>query len=299
MIDKKNKQISRNLFFIGIPMVLALIVIRFVVYYFKTDGFSGLSMLLPAFLIGIFVFALITSSCFAAWVYEDCKVRKDDGVLWAIIVFFTTPFIGLLVYFLRRSEIKQSCPSCQHNISLRAFYCENCGSHIDYKEENEMKKRTHHLKYIVAGVIGMVLMLSCLVGFIINAAVVSGSYNTNISSENKFWNMGVIRMSVETQWNGTWKLKFKSASDGFVKEAKLKIKDNENEILYADIQCETVPEGASLTLWIVQGEMKKSVDVTNLSEPLEYSLSEFDNGRVRVRLQINGVKDVASEIYLK
>ncbi len=43
----------------------------------------------------------------------------------------------------------------------------------------------------------------------------------------------------------------------------------------------------------------KSVDVTNLSEPLEYPLNEFENGEVHVRLQINGVEDTVAEIYVK
>ena len=43
----------------------------------------------------------------------------------------------------------------------------------------------------------------------------------------------------------------------------------------------------------------KSVDVTDLSEPLEYPLDDFENGKLRVRLQINGVKDVSSEIEVQ
>lgn len=71
------------------------------------------------------------------------------------------------------------------------------------------------------------------------------------------------------------------------------------QMLHADISCETVPDGASLTLWLVQGDVSKSFDVTNLSDPLEYSLSEFENGKIHVRLQINGVEDTISEIYVK
>lgn len=71
------------------------------------------------------------------------------------------------------------------------------------------------------------------------------------------------------------------------------------KMLHADISCETVPDGASLTLWLVQGDVSKSFDVTNLSDPLEYSLSEFENGKIHVRLQINGVEDTISEIYVK
>ena len=89
---------------------------------------------------------------------------------------------------------------------------------------------------------------------------------------------------------------FRSASDGFVKEQNMMVDDAETQMLHADISCETVPDGASLTLWLVQGDVSKSFDVTNLSAPLEYSLSEFE---IHVRLQIHGVEDTISEIYVK
>ena len=77
------------------------------------------------------------------------------------------------------------------------------------------------------------------------------------------------------------------------------IADADTQLLCADISCGTVPDGATLVLWLVQGEVAKSVDVTNLSGPLEYPLNEFENGRIFVRLQINGVENTVSEIYIR
>lgn len=300
MRDNINNN-KRN-WFIGAGMfaVLLLIALRFVLYYIKSDGFSGISILLPLFAIAVLAFAFLTSLCFSLWVYQDCKKRNDDAILWAVIVFITTPFIGLLVYFLRRFEIKQTCTSCGHKISLKANFCEKCGSHITPKQANTImkKQQTHHLKYIVAGIICMVLLLTCLTGFIASAAI-KGNVNTSISSDEKVWNMGSISMNSNTYLNGLWKLDFKSASDGFVTQENMKIADNDTDMLYADISNATVPEGSILVLWLVQGDTSKSIDVTDLSEPLEYSLSEFSNGTLRVRLQINGVKNCTSEIYIR
>ena len=50
---------------------------------------------------------------------------------------------------------------------------------------------------------------------------------------------------------------------------------------------------------LVQADVTKFVDVTNLSEPLKYPLDEFENGKIYVRLQINGVENTVSEIYIK
>lgn len=296
---EKRTDKGKAVLIIAILAIVLLIVLRFVLYYIRNDGFSGISVLLPLFLLGFIAFALIMSCFFAAWVYQDCRKRNDDAALWAIIVFVATPFLGLLLYFLRRSEMKQRCLSCGHKISIKANYCEQCGIRIDKKEESLMgKTRTHHVTYIIAGVASFVLMLTCLTGFIVSAAA-EGNVNTSVDSEDRVWNFGGITMHYNISWNGVWKQGFKSASDGFITQEKLNIKDASSESLYADISCATVPEGASLTLWLVQGDVSKSFDVTSLSEPLTVALEEFENGTLHVRLQINGVKDCTSEIYIK
>ena len=103
-----NTKKNRLPLYIGIPVILLLIFLRFGLYFLKSDGFSGLSMLLPILLLLFILFALCTAAFFAAWVYQDCKKRGDDPVLWAIVVFIATPFIGLLIYFLRRSAHVQA-----------------------------------------------------------------------------------------------------------------------------------------------------------------------------------------------
>lgn len=100
---------------------------------------------------GIVFFALCTTVFFAAWVYQDCKKRGDDPVLWTVVVGAVSPFIGLLLYFLRRAEIKTVCPSCGHRISVAANYCENCGTQMEKEDSAIMVKQgTHHLHFILA-----------------------------------------------------------------------------------------------------------------------------------------------------
>ena len=81
-----HKKRSKSLIGIGVIAILLLIVLRFGLYFLKSDGFSGLSMLIPLLLLLFIIFSLCTSSFFAAWVYQDCKKRGDDPVLWAIVV---------------------------------------------------------------------------------------------------------------------------------------------------------------------------------------------------------------------
>ena len=287
------------LLYIGILAIVLLIFLRFGLYYMRSDGFSGLSMLLPALLLCFTLFAVSTSAFFAAWVCQDCKRRGEDPVLWAIIVFLTTPFIGLLIYFLRRSEIKTTCPACGQRICVSANYCEKCGTPVKKEEHTVMVKQgTHHLQLIVAGIASMALMLACLTGFIVSAVSGNG-INTDASSDDQVWNLGIISMNYNTYHNNVWKLDFRSASEGFLEEQDMTISDADTQLLCADISCGTVPDGATLVLWLVQGDVARSIDVTDLSEPLTYSLNEFENGKIRVRLQINGVKDTVSEIYIQ
>lgn len=296
-----NHTLNKKLFYIGIPVILLLIFLRFGVFYLKSGGFSGLSMLLPILLLFFLIFAFCTSAFFAAWVYQDCGRRGDDPVLWAVVVFIVTPFVGLLVYFLRRPERKGTCPACGHRISLRANYCEECGTQqVKNKEEDTImaKQETHHLQLIAAGAVSMALMLICLTGFIVSAASGNG-INTDAASNDRVWNMGVIGREKNTYSNGIWHLDFSSASDGFVAEQDMKIENADAQVLLADVSCGTVPDGASLVLWLVQGETVRSADVANLSEPLEYPLDEFENGKIHVRLQIHGVKDTVSEICIR
>lgn len=295
-----NKNLGKLLGYIGIPVLLSAIVFRFVLFYFRSDGFSGMSMIFPLLAIGILIFALITSVFFAAWVYQDCKKRNDDGILWAVIIFITTPLIGLLIYFLRRCEMKQSCDACGHLVSLRAKFCEECGYKIERREEmKDMEmKRTHHINYIVIGAVSMILMLACLTGFIVSAVYGKG-INSDINSNDRVWNMGAISMNYQSMKDGVWTLDFKSASDGFIAQEDMIIEDVETDSLYADISCNTVPDDSSITLYLVQGGIVRSFDVTSLSEPLEYPLNEFENGEIHVRLLIEGVEDTISKIHIK
>ena len=55
-----NKNIGKILVYIGIPIVLLMIALRFVLYYFKSDGFNGMSLMFPLLIMGVFIFALFS-----------------------------------------------------------------------------------------------------------------------------------------------------------------------------------------------------------------------------------------------
>ena len=208
--------------------------------FLNNGGLGGLSVLYPVLIVCFGFFAMCASAFFAAWVYQDCKRRGDDPVVWACVVFAVSPFIGLLIYFLRRSEVKTVCVACGHRISVTANYCEECGTKNE-REDNPMmvKQGTHHLTFILGGIVSMALMLVCLTGFIVSVASGNG-INTNVTSGDRVWNTGVI-LDYGTYRNGVWKLHFKSASDGFVKEKNMTVTDADTQMLHADIQNSASP----------------------------------------------------------
>ena len=61
MNQTKNKKFP---LYTGIFIILLLIFLRFGLFFLKSDGFSGLSMLLPALLLCFIIFALCTSAFF-------------------------------------------------------------------------------------------------------------------------------------------------------------------------------------------------------------------------------------------
>lgn len=86
------------------------------------------------------------------------------------------------------------CTAWGHRISVKANYCEACGTPIEKEDKNIMAKQgMHHIKYIIAGMVSLALMLVCLTGFTVNAAVGNG-INTDVRSNDRVWNLGMISM---------------------------------------------------------------------------------------------------------
>ena len=184
-----NTKKNRLPLYIGIPVILLLIFLRFGLYFLKSDGFSGLSMLLPILLLLFYPFCLVYC-CFLCGVgiSRFAKRRGDDPVLWAIVVFIATPFIGLLIYFLRRSEIKATCLPAASNFNESKIIVANVEHILKIGRLNGVmvKQGTHHLKiyccgYCQHGAYADVfdrLYRQCCYG---------NGVNTNVASNDRVW----------------------------------------------------------------------------------------------------------------
>ena len=63
----------------------------------------------------------------------------------------------------------------------------------------------------------MVLAVLCLTVFIVTAAT-GNRVNSDVTSNERIWNLEVITNNRDTYVNGVWNLDFHHASDGFVEE---------------------------------------------------------------------------------
>ena len=245
-------------------------------------------MLMPFFLILSYTFSII-------WIYKDCKERGENPLIWILFLFFSSLFLGIIIYLIFRKENKCACKSCGKLISSSAKYCEYCGVYIQNKEYVKLVNKNNR-KYMIASIISFSMIFIC----IISIGIIGGfSRSTNVKSKTKVWNIGFETFSTQIKIENDWELSLKNSTKGFIKEASMNITNPKNEVLYINTSCDIKEEGGNLMLWLVQEDTTKSIDVTNLSETLEYPLNEFKSGKIFVRLQINGVKNVKSKITIE
>lgn len=242
----------------------------------------------------IVLFTILTCVFFIIWIYKDCKARGEGPLMWILWVFLmllTSPFLGIIIYLIVRKEKKYVCKSCGNLVSSYAKYCETCGVTLQNENDIQRCKQNSSRKYMIAGISSFAMIFVIVVVAIITG-LIGFATETNVKSEFEVWNSGFETFSTETNIGNNWNLTVKSASKGFIKEAKMEITNPEEQVLYLDATCELKEEDGNLILWLVQGDTTKSVDITKLSETLEYPLDEFKEGKIFVRVQINNVKNV-------
>lgn len=244
--------------------------------------------------LAILLAALAFSVTFYIWIYKDACAHGQKGALWVVIAVLTSPVIGWLIYFIaiRRQEFVK-CHSCGHLILKSAQYCENCGS-INSKDNLPAKADSPSFwKYFIAGLVSFLVLAGCTAALVIYVFMGDGAAFDHgpLASLNTGYVMG----NMETKWNGVWSVKSKKASDGYHHDTTFRLEDPAHESLNAEISCEK----GTLTLELIQDEQKVSMDVSDLSEPLNYPLSQFQEGKIRVRLIRHGAENIQVRIQIK
>ncbi len=245
-------------------------------------------------IIAIVLSALAFSVTFYIWIYKDACAHGQKGSLWVVIAVLTSPVIGWLIYFLAvRRQAFVLCHNCGHLIIKSAQYCENCGS-VNIKDNLPAEAKSPSFwKYFISGLISFLILIACIAALLIYSVLGSGiSFDSGPLAS---LNTGYVIGNMETKWDGIWSIKSSKASDGYHHDTTFKLEDPENEVLEADISCEK----GELTLELIQEDQKSSLDVSDLSQPLEYPLSEFREGKIRVRLTRHGAENISAKICIQ
>lgn len=64
------------------------------------------------------------------YVYGDARRRGMRYVLWTLLAIFIPNAIGIILYFILRDPLPQSCRKCGAIVSARFSHCPDCGAAV-------------------------------------------------------------------------------------------------------------------------------------------------------------------------
>lgn len=272
---------------VAIPLTLVLSLL-FSALLFWAQGrlWGGTALLLLA--AGALLFSLIAICAMGFWVYQDCKLRGDDPVLWVLLCALSC-FLILPVYLLRRRGRNNLCPDCGRPLTVGGHFCPCCAVSVP---EPAHPPKHHHTACAVSGILAFFLSLLCLAGLLM--AYVSFTGELIARGEPN-----VVMLKQETYFNGVWDLSFLQASHGITFRRDLLLPSGEGQALCVEASCGSAPEPEALTLSLRQETHTASLDLTGLSQPLVYPLDQFQGGVLSLALQSNGAEDVSVRVWLR
>lgn len=283
---------SEKYFLIGCgAIILVIIGIASIFMFLGQIGNAGIPLGIVALIVAAVIFAFLFKACLSFWVYKDAITRGENGIMWGLVVFFVSSILVLIIYLIARKEKSVPCTNCYKQIPCKAAYCEYCGE--KQQPENRIITRTMGgVKYLVSSIVSVVLMFVCMISAVVVILINDDLVDTTA------WNSGYVMMSMDTTWNNEWTWKFSSASDGYHKQVRLK-KNKEGQSLVGKITCGDADEEDTLVLYISQGDIERSMDVTHQKGEINYNLDEFENGKINVRPEVHGVEDVSSKLTIE
>lgn len=221
------------------------------------------------------------------WIYRDAKGRGQSGWVWIMIVAAASPIIGLLAYFLAgRKERRIPCQNCSWMISQDARFCERCGVEQEPVSIQPVEKKSGTAKFMAASIACFVMAILCVFGMAV-IGIVGG-----LPSRADYPSPAINVISTNIMFDGEWKVNCYYCSDGYLK--KDFTLSSPQEILCSNITCE---EG-EIILHIQQGEKKVQYDVTDIQGEFQLPLENFQPGKIRVMIEVRGIKRLKSTIML-
>lgn len=237
------------------------------------------------------VYLLLCIAFLCTWIYRDAKGRGQSGAVWILIVITASPMIGLLAYLLAgRKDVRVPCRNCGWMISQDARFCERCGMEQAAAPHPPLGNKRNR-NFLAASIICFVLSIGSIIGMAV-ASITGGipSFDTIYPSPT------VNIMSTNMFWNGEWKVSCYYCSDGYLKK-DFSIDNPSQQSLYTNVTCE---EG-QIFLHVQQGDNNLVYDLTDTDVQGDFHLplEDFQPGRIRVMIEVRGIKRLNSVISLE
>ena len=276
---------------------------------FKREGKEGEKMAAMVVCIVLLILAaLIFMLLIAGWVYLDAKEHGERGWMWVCIILLSSPILGGLIYLIARREERLPCRFCGWMVNKNANYCEHCGQKAPVCEEGsgylqdlpaeklggdlarKQKRKKRNLRFLTATLLSAAVMIAGLVGVILFAVNGSGM-DTNLD-----WNTGWVMMNMEKSWDNVWTFRYNKASENYHTSATLELNDPQTEHLAVDLHFE---QGEQMRVLVIQNGVESEYFLQSSEQTQYLPLTEFTEGKIKVRFYNNGVENVDARVTVE
>lgn len=152
------------------------------------------------------------------------------------------------------------------------------------------RERNATCAFLTATLLSAAVMIAGLVGVIL-FAVNSGGMDTNLD-----WNTGWVMMNVEKSWDNVWTFRYNKASDNYHTSATLELNDPQTERLAVDLHFE---QGEKMRVLVIQNGVESEYFLQSSEHTQYLPLTEFTEGKIKVRFYNNGVENVDARVTVE
>lgn len=113
---------------------------------------------------------------------------------------------------------------------------------------------------------------------------------------NLDWNTGWVMMNVEKSWDNVWTFRYNKASENYHTSATLELNDPQTERLAVDLHFE---QGEQMRVLVIQNGIESEYFLQSSEQTQYLPLTEFTEGKIKVRFYNNGVENVDARVTVE
>lgn len=113
---------------------------------------------------------------------------------------------------------------------------------------------------------------------------------------NLDWNTGWVMMNMEKSWDNVWTFRYNKASENYHTSATLELNDPQTERLAVDLHFE---QGEQMRVLVIQNGIESEYFLQSSEQTQYLPLTEFTEGKIKVRFYNNGVENVDARVTVE